>query len=162
MQNEVQIRPLVETECDLVHEMICELADFEKLRHNVEATADSVRDALFGAHPTAEAVLAECNGEAVGFALFFHNYSTFVGKKGLYLEDLYVREPHRRRGIGRALLIHLAGIARERNCGRFEWSVLDWNENAINFYQQLGAEVLPDWRTVRLDAAGIQNLAKVD
>ena len=142
-----------------IHAMICELAEFEKLTHQVVSTPETIRDSLFGDGNHAEALLATDGDRAIAFALFFHNFSTFIGKPGLYLEDLYVRSAYRQRGVGKSLLVQLAKVARERDCGRFEWSVLDWNSNAIEFYKGLGADVLPDWRVVRLDQDGIKRLA---
>nr|WP_250509345.1 GNAT family N-acetyltransferase [Caballeronia sp. GACF4] len=136
-----------------------ELAEFEKLTHLFIATEDGVRDALFGARPSAEALVAEQAGEAVGYALFFHNFSTFLGKRGLYLEDLYVRPTLRGSGLGTQMLKRLAALAVERQCGRFEWSVLDWNQNAIDFYEKMGATVLPDWRIVRITGESLERLA---
>ena len=130
--------------------LITELAEFEQLTHLLEVTPDKLAPHLFGARPVAECVVAEVAGEVVAFALFFSNYSTFLARPGLYLEDLYVRPAHRGSGLGRALLEHLARLAIERGCGRFEWSVLDWNVNAIAFYELLGATVMPDWRICRL------------
>ncbi len=130
--------------------LITELAEFEQLTHLLEVTPDKLAPHLFGVRPVAECVVAEVAGEVVAFALFFSNYSTFLARPGLYLEDLYVRPAHRGSGLGRALLEHLARLAIERGCGRFEWSVLDWNVNAIAFYEKLGATVMPDWRICRL------------
>nr|WP_250465308.1 MULTISPECIES: GNAT family N-acetyltransferase [unclassified Caballeronia] len=136
-----------------------ELAEFEKLTHLFIATEDGVRDALFGARPSAEALVAEQAGEVVGYALFFHNFSTFLGKRGLYLEDLYIRPTLRGCGLGTQMLKRLAALAVERQCGRFEWSVLDWNQNAIDFYEKMGATVLPDWRIVRITGESLERLA---
>ena len=144
---------------DLVLELIRGLADFENLSHQVQATRDQLQETLFGAKPAAEVVLA-CEGETVvGFAVFFPNFSTFLGKPGLYLEDLYVRPEFRGRGHGRALLRHLATLALERGCGRFEWTVLDWNESAIEFYRRQGAEVLPQWRICRVTGETLAQMA---
>ena len=159
MSHGFEIRSATADDVEDIYEMICELAEFEKLRDQVLSTAESIRTALFCEPPGTEAIVAEADGQCVGFALFFHNFSTFLGRSGLYLEDVYVRPTHRRSGIGKALIIELAKIAKLRDCGRFEWSVLDWNENAITFYEELGARVLQDWRIVRLDADGIQKLA---
>jgi GNAT superfamily N-acetyltransferase len=142
------------------HSMILELAVFEKLEHLVVATEDKLHEGLFGAHPACEAIVGEENGEVVTFALFFHNFSTFLTKRGLYLEDLYVRQSHRGKGYGSRMLKHLARLAVERNCGRFEWSVLDWNTPAIDFYQSMGAEILPDWRICRVTGASLDALAQ--
>ena len=135
--------------------LIRELAEFEKLAHLVQATPEKLRPQLFGEKPAAEALVAECSGEVVAFALFFTNFSTFLAQPGLYLEDLYVKREHRGAGIGEALLTRLAKLALERGCGRFEWSVLDWNENAIRFYERMGAKVLPDWRVCRISGEGL-------
>jgi len=144
---------------DLVLELIRGLADFENLSHQVQATREQLQETLFGAKPAAEVVLA-CEGETVvGFAVFFPNFSTFLGKPGLYLEDLYVRPEFRGRGHGRALLRHLATLALERGCGRFEWTVLDWNESAIEFYRRQGAEVLPQWRICRVTGEALAQMA---
>jgi GNAT superfamily N-acetyltransferase len=132
--------------CALIHE----LADFEHLTHLVQTTPEALHPHLFGPRPVAEALVAEVDGPVVAFALFFTNFSTFLARPGLYLEDLYVQPAFRRHGIGRALLKRLGSLAVERGCGRFEWSVLDWNENAIRFYEGLGATVLPDWRICRV------------
>ena len=126
------------------------------------ATEDGLHQALFGPHPGAEVLIAELTAptsEPVGFALFFHNFSTFLGRRGLYLEDLFVRPEARGRGVGRALLVHLAQIALERGCGRFEWSVLDWNESAIRFYRELGAQPLEGWTVMRVTGEALAKLA---
>jgi GNAT superfamily N-acetyltransferase len=139
--------------------MIRELAEYEKLAHLCVATEADLARNLFASPARIEVLLGKKNGKSVCFALFFHNFSTFLGKPGLYLEDLFVRPEFRRNGYGRALLVHLARLAVERGCGRFEWSVLDWNEPAIRFYQSLGALVLPDWRITRVTAASLVALA---
>jgi GNAT superfamily N-acetyltransferase len=154
------IQPARPADAGAVHAMIRALADFEQLSHLCVATERDLADALFGPHPAAEVVIAWHGAEAAGFALFFHNYSTFLGRRGLWLEDLWVEPAHRRRGCAQALLRRLAGIARERNCGRFEWSVLDWNTEAIEFYRSLGATVLPDWRIVRVIGPALEALAE--
>ena len=130
--------------------LIEELAEFENLAHLVQTTAEKLHPHLFGDKPVVEALIGEVDGEAVSFALFFTNFSTFLAQPGIYLEDLYVRPAHRRSGLGRALLTRLAEIACERGYGRFDWSVLDWNEDAIRFYQSMGAVVMPEWRICRL------------
>jgi GNAT superfamily N-acetyltransferase len=140
--------------------LIRELADFENLSHLVVVTPASLSAHLFGDKPVAEAVVAEVAGQVVAFALFFTNFSTFLGKPGLYLEDLYVQPAHRGCGLGKALLQHLGELAVQRDYGRFEWCVLDWNENAIAFYQKMGATVMPDWRLCRVTGAALQGLAK--
>jgi GNAT superfamily N-acetyltransferase len=136
--------------------LIRELAVFEQLEHLVVVTAESLQPHLFGARPAAEAVVGAVDGRVVAFALFFTNFSTFLGKPGLYLEDLYVQPAHRGSGLGRALLQHLGALALERGCGRFEWSVLDWNENAIAFYERMGATVMPDWRICRVTGDALE------
>lgn len=153
------IRTATSDDLPLVLAFIRELAEYERLSHDVTATEEGLRTALFGERPGAEVLLAFEGDEPAGFAVFFHNFSTFVGRRGLYLEDLFVRPAMRRCGIGKQLLRHLAGIARDRGCGRFEWTVLDWNAPAIAFYRRLGARVLEDWRVCRMDAAGIARLA---
>ena len=140
--------------------LIRELAEFEQLTHLLEVTPDRLAEHLFGNRPAAECLVVDEGGCVIAFALFFHNFSTFLGKPGLYLEDLYVQPAHRGRGIGRALLVRLAAMARSRGCGRFEWSVLDWNANAIAFYQKVGATVMPDWRICRVTGDGLHRLAE--
>jgi len=135
---------------DAIVELIRALAEFEKLTHLLEVTADKLALHLFGAKPVVEAVVAERAGRVVAFALFFTNFSTFLAKPGLYLEDLYVEPEQRGHGIGQALLEHLGRLAATRDYGRFEWSVLDWNEGAIRFYRRMGATVMPDWRICRI------------
>jgi len=154
------IRPATPADVTHIHAMIVELAVFEKLEHMVVATEALLHEGLFGMRPACEAIIGEADGEVVTFALFFHNFSTFLTKKGLYLEDLYVRQAHRGQGYGSRMLEHLAGMAVERNCGRFEWSVLDWNEAAIDFYKAKGAEILPDWRICRVTGDALTALAK--
>jgi GNAT superfamily N-acetyltransferase len=158
--NQFSIRPAQPSDVAHIHAMIVELAVFEKLEHMVVATEAMLHEGLFGVKPSCEAIIGEENGEVVTFALFFHNFSTFLTKKGLYLEDLYVREVHRGKGYGTAMLKKLAEIAVERQCGRFEWSVLDWNEPAINFYKAMGASILPDWRICRVTGDSLTALAK--
>jgi GNAT superfamily N-acetyltransferase len=139
--------------------LIRELAVYEKLERQVVATADGLRDTLFGDRPGAEVLFARSGSRTAGFALFFHNYSTFLGQRGLYLEDLYVRPAFRGRGFGKALLARLAALARERGCGRVEWAVLDWNAPAIGFYRRLGAEPMSDWTVFRLTGEPLRRLA---
>jgi GNAT superfamily N-acetyltransferase len=131
-------------------QLIRELAEFERLTHLLQVTPEKLRPHLFGEKPAAEAMVAEVQGQVVAFALYFTNFSTFLAQPGLYLEDLFVQPAHRGSGIGEALLTRLAALAVERGYGRFEWSVLDWNENAIRFYQRLGATMMPDWRICRI------------
>ena len=144
------IRTATTEDVSLILAFIQELAEYEKLSHAVVATEASLRRELFGERPAAEVLIAEVDGAAAGFALFFHNFSTFLSRRGIYLEDLYVRPAFRRLGIGRALLTRLAGIAVERDCGRLEWSVLDWNQSAWRFYESLGATPMDEWTTFRL------------
>jgi GNAT superfamily N-acetyltransferase len=158
-QSNLAIRPATPADVPHIHAMIVELAVFEKLEHMVVATEALLHDGLFGDRPACEAIIGEADGEVVAFALFFHNFSTFLTKKGLYLEDLYVRQAHRGKGYGSAVLKHLARLAVERGCGRFEWSVLDWNEAAINFYKSMGADILPDWRICRVTGTPLAALA---
>ena len=143
----------------LILALIRELADYERMSAQVVATEADIERALFGERPCAEAVIARIGDEAVGFALFFQSFSTFVGRPGLYLEDLYVRPPHRGHGIGRRLLAHLAHVAVERGCGRFEWSVLDWNELAIASYRRAGAVPMDEWTVYRLTGEPLHALA---
>ena len=143
----------------LILALIRELADYERMSEQVVATEADIERALFGERPCAEAVIARVGDEAVGFALFFQSFSTFVGRPGLYLEDLYVRPPHRGHGIGRRLLAHLAHVAVERGCGRFEWSVLDWNELAIASYRRAGAVPMDEWTVYRLTGQPLRALA---
>jgi GNAT superfamily N-acetyltransferase len=140
-------------------ELIRALAEYEKLSHLVVGTADDLQAELFADRPVIEAVLAWEDGQALGFALFFHNYSTFLTRRGLYLEDLFVVPEGRGRGIGKALIRHGAKLAVERGCGRYEWAVLDWNTPAIAFYQSLGASVLCDWRICRIEGEALARLA---
>ena len=139
-------------------QLIRDLAEFEQLSHLVQATPEKLRPQLFGEKAAAEAVVAEVQGEVVAFALFFTNFSTFLALPGLYLEDLYVKPAHRASGIGRALLSHLAALAAARGCGRFEWSVLDWNENAIRFYKGMGASVMTEWQICRVTGDSLARL----
>ncbi|MDH5339972.1 MAG: GNAT family N-acetyltransferase, partial [Rubrivivax sp.] len=136
------------------------LAEFERLTHLVVATPALLDEHLFGARPVAEAVVAESDGQVVGFALYFMNFSTFLGRPGLYLEDLYVQPAQRGAGLGQALLSHLGALAVQRGCGRFEWSVLDWNAKAIRLYEHMGACVLPDWRICRVTGDALQAFAR--
>jgi len=154
-----QIRPAAPSDAGAIFGLMIELAEFEKLMHMFIATEAGVHDALFGARPSAEALVAEENGHIVGYALFFQNYSTFLGKRGLFLEDLYVKPVTRGSGLGTKMLRALAALAVERQCGRFEWTVLDWNQNAIRFYEKMGATVLPDWRIVRITGDALATLA---
>lgn len=155
----IVLRPAVRADVPLILAFIRELAEYEKLAHEVVADGAGLAGQLFGERPAAEVVIAEADGQPAGFALFFHNFSTFLGRRGLYLEDLYVRPAFRGRGLGLALMRHLARLAVERGCGRFEWSVLDWNTPAIAFYRRLGAVGLEDWTIQRLSGEALRRLA---
>lgn len=144
------IRAAIPQDLEAIAFLIHQLAIYEKLEHQVTGNLTDLQNHLFGPDPKIEALIAEVDGKSVGFALFFTNYSTFLMQPGLYLEDLFILPDYRRQGIGKAMLKQLKALAQERGYGRFEWSVLDWNESAIAFYQSLGATVLPDWRTCRI------------
>lgn len=159
MADTITIRRAEPHEVPLILGFIRDLAEYEKLSHEVVATEESLRQTLFGPRPYAEVVFACLDGEPVGFALFFHNYSTFLGQPGIFLEDLFVRPQARAHGIGKRLLQWLARTAIERHCGRLEWNVLDWNAPAIGFYRKLGARPLDEWTTFRLTGAELQTLA---
>jgi GNAT superfamily N-acetyltransferase len=156
----MEIRQATEADVPLILRFIRDLAIYEKLEHKVVATEAGLRQTLFGNPRFAEVVFACVDGEEAGFALFFHNYSTFIGAPGIYLEDLFVRPEFRGRGLGKALLAHLAKLAVERGCGRVEWAVLDWNTPSINFYKSLGAIPLDDWRIFRLTGDAMEKLAR--
>ncbi len=155
----IHLRPAVPADIPLVLELIAGLAEYERLAHEAVATAADLEAALFGPRPAAEVVIAECDGQPAGFALFFVSFSTFLGKPGLYLEDLYVLPALRGRGIGRRLMVHLARLALERGYGRFEWSVLDWNTPAIDFYRGLGARPMEGWTVQRVSGDALRSLA---
>ena len=154
-----QVRAATKTDVPIILAFIKKLADYERLSHEVIATEKILNETLFGRRRTAELAIGFYKKEPVGFVLFFHNYSTFLGQPGIYIEDLYVEEAFRRRGFGRALLNYVAQLAQERRCGRLEWSVLDWNEPAINFYQKLGAVPMKEWTTFRLTGDSLKKLA---
>ena len=156
----MKIRAASETDVPLILQFIRDLARYEKLEHKVVATEEGLRQTLFGNPRFAEVVFAEEGGVDAGFALFFHNYSTFLGRPGIYLEDLFVKPEMRGRGYGKALLAHLARLALERGCGRLEWAVLDWNTPAIDFYKSLGAVALDDWKIFRLIGEPLATLAR--
>jgi GNAT superfamily N-acetyltransferase len=153
------IRPATIDDVTVILQLIRDLATYERAPHEVTATEAQLRDVLFGRRPAAEVALAFERTTPVGFAVFFHNFSTWLGRAGIYLEDLFVKPEFRGRGYGRALLEHLAQIAYERGCGRMEWAVLNWNEPAIQFYGKLGAKPLDEWRIFRLTRDGIAKLA---
>ena len=153
------LRPAHEGDLDTIIELIHALADYEREPEAVQLDRETLRRHLFGPRPMAEVILAETEeGESAGFALFFHNFSTWLGKPGIWLEDLFVRPEYRGRGYGKALLVRLAQLARERDCGRLEWSVLDWNEPSIAFYRSLGAEAMDEWTIYRLTGAALEGL----
>ena len=156
----VTIEPATPNDVPTIRSLIRELAEFERLLDQCVATDERLHDSLFGARPCAEVLMARLHGESVGFALFFHNYSTFRAQPGIYLEDLYIRPAYRGRGYGEALLSHIAHLAVERGCGRFEWSVLDWNQRAIDFYKKLGAVPLNDWTMFRVTDEALLALGK--
>jgi GNAT superfamily N-acetyltransferase len=155
----LSIRSAVTTDLPLIAQFICDLAEYEKLAHEVRFDEAVLGDRLFGARPYAEVLIGEIDGIAQGFALFFHNFSTFEGKPGIYLEDLFVRPEARGSGLGKALLKALAALAVERDCARLEWWVLDWNEPAIKFYKKLGAKPMDEWTTFRVDGDALLELA---
>lgn len=147
---DITMRAATEDDVPLILRFIRELAEYERLLHAVHATEDVLRESLFGARPAAEVLLAFEGKSPAGFALFFHNFSTFVGRPGLYLEDIYVKPEYRARGIGRMFFRELGRIAKHRNCGRMEWAVLDWNRPAISFYERLGARAVDEWTIFRM------------
>ena len=154
------VRPATRDDVPVIAELIRGLARYEKLEHQVVMTEALLAAGLFGERPFAEVILAEEDGQAVGFALFFHNFSTFLGRPGIYLEDLFVLPEKRGLGVGRTLLAHLAALAVERGCGRLEWAVLDWNRDAIGFYERLGARPNSDWTVYRLTGEALTGLAR--
>ena len=159
MNSDFNIRQAIARDVPQIFSLIKALAEYEKLTHQVTGTTEQLESHLFGDRPSAEAIVVEAENKTVGFALFFPNYSTFLTKPGIYLEDLFVLPEYRRRGIGTAMLSYLGQLAIARDAGRLEWSVLDWNESAIAFYQNMGAEVLPDWRTCRVTDEALKTLA---
>lgn len=156
---QLNIRPAVLDDVPVILGFVRELAIYEKLLHEVVATEAQFAEYLFGKHPVAEVIIAEWEGRPVGFALFFHNFSTFLGRPGIYLEDLFVLMDMRGKGIGKALLTYLAALAKSRQCGRLEWSVLDWNEPAIKFYRSIGAQPMDEWTVQRLTGDALDALA---
>ena len=160
MTDEIRIRFATVEDVSVILALIRGLAEYERLASEATVTAADVRESLFGERPAAEVLIAEVGEDTAGFALFFHNYSTFLGRHGLYLEDLFVFPAHRGKGIGRALMARLARLATDRNCGRFEWWVLDWNEPAIRFYESLGARAMDDWTVYRLTGEPLARLAR--
>lgn len=160
MPSNLTIRSATPDDAGVILSFIRALAEYEKLTDQVSATEEDLRSSLFGERAVAEVLLAHEGGVPVGFAIFFHNYSTFLGKNGIYLEDLFIKPEYRKKGYGKALLMHLARLANQRGCGRLEWSVLDWNAPSIEFYQSLGARPLDDWTLFRLDGEGLAGLGK--
>ncbi|MEI8281549.1 MAG: GNAT family N-acetyltransferase [Armatimonadota bacterium] len=154
-----EIRPPASAEVGYVVQFIQELAEYERLSHECQITEEALRTSLFAEHPHVEARLAILDGVPIGFCLFFHNFSTFLGKPGLYLEDLYIQPQYRNSGYGKQILGYLANLAIERGCGRFEWAVLDWNEPSIAFYRKIGAEPMNDWTVQRLTGDSLAQLA---
>lgn len=155
------IRPATPDDLPLIFELIHALADYEKLSHEVRFDEATLARHLFGERPMAEVIIGEIDGTAQGFALFFHNFSTFEGKPGIYLEDLFVRPEARGAGLGKALLVHLAKLAVERDCARLEWWVLDWNAPSIAFYKKLGARPMDEWTVMRVDGDALGELARI-
>jgi len=153
------IREATAVDCDLIVTLIRELAEYERLSHEVEATAEKLRETLFGSNQYAEVLIAEHQGSAVGYALFFHSFSTFTGRPGLYLEDIYVKPNWRGKGFGKSIMIHIAKLAVERNCSRLEWAVLDWNTPSISFYRSIDAVPMEGWTVQRLSGQSLENLA---
>lgn len=154
----LSIRPATRADLPLIAQLIRDLAEYERLSHEVRFDLGVMGEHLFGERPAAEVLVGELDGEPQGFALFFHNFSTFEGRPGIYLEDLFVRPQARGAGLGKALLVHLAALAMQRGCARFEWSVLDWNEPSIGFYKSLGARMMDDWRIMRVDGDALVQL----
>jgi GNAT superfamily N-acetyltransferase len=154
-----RVKSATESEVPVIFSFIKKLAEYERLSSEVVATEELLRETLFGQRRTAEVAIGYLETKAVGFVLFFHNYSTFLGQPGLYIEDLFVDEDYRRRGYGRALLLHVARLAKERGCGRLEWAVLDWNEPAIGFYKKLGALPMSEWTVFRVTGKSLDELA---
>lgn len=157
---DIQIQPATEADVPLLLEMFKALAEYERMADALVATEQMIRESFFGATPHAQAAMARIGGEAVGYAVWFFTYSTFLSRPGLYLEDVFVLPAWRGKGIGKALLRHLARIAVERGCGRFEWSVLDWNETAIRFYRGIGARPMDEWTVYRMTGDAIKQLAQ--
>jgi len=158
---DIAIAPITPAEVPTLLNLIRELARFEKLEHEVEATAESLNHSLFGPQPAAGALFVRCDGEVAGYAIYFFTFSSFVGRAGIWLEDVYVRPPFRKHGLGRGLIEAVARIGVERSCGRFEWTALDWNERALEFYHSLGAQVMNEWILLRVNPADLQQLASV-
>ena len=159
---DIAIAPVTPAEVPTLLELIRELARFEKLEHEVEATVESLNRSLFGPQPAAGALFARCDGEVAGYAIYFFTFSSFVGRPGLWLEDVYVRPPFRKRGLGRGLIEAVARIGVERGCGRFEWTALNWNQRALDFYRRLGAVVMNEWVLLRVSPPDLRQLASAE
>jgi GNAT superfamily N-acetyltransferase len=157
--SDFEVRAAVEDDVPLILQFIRKLAEYERLSHEMVATGEMLQETLFGEKKTAEVIIGEYRRSPVGFAIYFHNYSTFLGRPGIYIEDLYVDEEHRGSGFGFALFHYIVRLARERKCGRLEWAVLDWNEPAIRFYKKLGAVAMSDWTVYRLTGQALDGLA---
>ena len=155
-----EITPLAPGEIPILRELIFELARFEKLEHEVEASVESLSDAFFGKQPAAGALLARSGGAPVGYAIYFFTFSSFVGRRGIWLEDVYVRPAFRQQGLGAALIKAVAEIGVENNCGRFEWTALNWNKPALDFYGRLGARTMDEWVLLRMDSEGLRSMAE--
>jgi GNAT superfamily N-acetyltransferase len=156
---DLSIHPISPAEIPILLDLIGELARFEKLEHEVEATVGSLEDSFFGASPIAGAFLGRCDGEVAGYAVYYFTFSSFLGRAGIWLEDLYVRPPFQKRGLGGQLINAVARVGAGRNCGRFEWTALHWNQRALDFYQRLGARPMDEWRLLRMDANNLRDLA---
>jgi len=156
---EFSISQIVPNEVPALLELIRELAQFERLEHEVEASVDSLTESLFGAKPVAGAFISRIDGDLAGYALYFFTFSSFIGRAGIWLEDLYVRPAFRRQGLGRAMIEAVARIGADRNCGRFEWTALNWNKNALDFYRKLGAQTMDEWVLVRMNSEGLSRVA---
>ena len=154
------INKITPSEIPALLELIRELARFEKLEHEVTATVDTLHEAFFGPNPVVGALVAQCGSELAGYAIYFFTFSSFVGRQGIWLEDLYVRPAFRQRGLGRALVEAVARVGVERNCGRYEWTALNWNQNALDFYKKLGAQVMNEWALLRMNADAMRRLAQ--
>jgi GNAT superfamily N-acetyltransferase len=161
-QSVVQLRSATVEDIETIFNLILALAKYEKLSHQVVGSPEQLKEHLFGDRPYAEVILADINSKAVGFALFFYNYSTFLTQPGIYLEDLFVLPEYRRQGIGRALITSVAQLAVNRHCGRLEWSVLDWNQPAIDFYRSMGATILEEWKTCRVTEMALIQLSQTN
>lgn len=159
MKDTFEIKPATVNDTSLILSFIKELADYEKLLHEVVATEEILKETLFGKHANAEVVIGYFNNEPVSFALYFHNFSTFLGRPGIYLEDLFVKPQVRGKGIGQKMLAYLAHLAKSRNCGRLEWWVLDWNETAVGFYKRIGAKAMDEWTVYRVCDQALDDLA---